>query len=264
MTNKIKFVGRYIKYLLNAKHFKGHGIHSPFIFEFITKVLFVKDSRKNYSFIESYRNELNLNHQVVDLEGFGAGSKVLSQAKRKISDIALFSSTKRKYGQVLARMIRFYKPKQILELGTSLGIGSCYLAKFMKNNASLITIEGDKEIFNISKEKLCGLSKNIQVINSNFEFILPKLIDKFSYFDFVFFDGNHTKEATIRYFEQCLKNVSNQSVFVFDDIHWSTEMEEAWDYIQSHEKTMVCIDLFQIGIVFFRDELSMQNYKVLF
>jgi len=265
MSTKIRFARRYICYLLKAKHYNGHGIHSPFIYDFVTKVLFKKDSKEKYSFVENYQKELKRSSQIIDFQDFGAGSKVLTSSKRKISNIVAFSSTKRKHGKLLARMVGYYKPKLILEFGSSLGIGSLYLAQYMNEKAKLITLEGDKAVAGIAKKKFNSITnKNIQLINARFEMAIPQLIEENAYFDFVFFDGNHTKHATINYFEQCLTKINSQSIFVFDDIHWSGKMEEAWDYIQSHPKTKVCIDLFQFGIVFFHKELAKQNYIIRF
>ena len=265
MIDKIKFVWRYISYLLKAKYRNGHGLHSPFIYNFAIEVLFNKDFKRDFDFIEKYRKELLKDDKFVEFKDFGAGSKALKTSKRKIADIAKFSSTRKKYGQLLARMIKYYQPQFVLELGSSLGVGSLYLTKFLEPTASLITVEGDSKIADIAQKKLGSLSnKKVQLINAKFEQILPKLIDKHNHFDFIFFDGNHTKHATIDYFEQCVRKVANHSIFVFDDIHWSGEMENAWEYIQSHSKTKVCIDLFQFGIVFFGSELTKQNYIIRF
>ncbi|NJO89982.1 MAG: class I SAM-dependent methyltransferase [Chloroflexia bacterium] len=117
----------------------------------------------------------------------------------------------------------------------------------------------------IANDHVSNISdKNIYFINKKFEDALPQLIENEGNFDFVFFDGNHSEKATIGYFEQCLTNINDRSIFVFDDIHWSKGMENAWNYIQTHPKTKVCIDLFQFGIIFFRNELTKQNYTIRF
>ena len=69
---------------------------------------------------------------------------------------------------------------------------------------------------------------------------------------------------TLEYFNLCLKKIHNETVFVFDDIHWSEEMEEAWNEIKNHSKVRVSVDLFRMGLIFFRKELSYENYVIKF
>ncbi len=262
---KIELLCRYLKYLFIAKHSSGHGIHSPFIFEFVTSVLFVSDKNKNYIINNTYRKELCRDKRTIDIIDKGAGSMNQKSPKRRINDVVRTSSIKSKYGKLLARIVAFYKPINIIELGTSLGISSTYLALNLQSNGKLFTIEGDKNLFQIAKQNLSSkFNKEIFPIYGNFEGILPELLNQINELDLIFFDGNHRKEPTIFYFELCLKKITNQTVFIFDDIHWSSEMEEAWEYIKSHSETRVCIDLFQIGIVFFRKELSCENYIIKF
>jgi predicted O-methyltransferase YrrM len=171
----------------------------------------------------------------------------------------------KKYGKLLSRIIAYYNPQTIVELGTSFGIGTLYLSAQMDSTARLFTIEGDKTVSEIANKYIGEItSKNISFINNRFEDSLPQLIVNEKVFDFVFFDGNHSEKATIEYFEQCMININEESVFVFDDIHWSKGMENAWNCIQKHPKTKVCLDLFQFGIVFFRKELAKQNYIIRF
>ncbi len=265
MFNKIKYAFKYFRYFLKSKHYYGHGIHSPFIYDFVRKVLFVKSDKQQFKYIEKYRKQLKKNNQTINLNDFGAGSKLISGQSRKISQIAATSSSRKKYGLLLSRIIGYYNPQTIVELGTSLGIGTLYLSALMNNSAKLFTIEGDKNVSEIANKYVSEITnKNIDFVNKRFEDSLPQLIEKDNVFDFVFFDGNHSEKATIEYFEQCLRNINDTSVFVFDDIHWSKGMENAWNYIQEHPKTKACIDLFQFGIVFFRKELTKQNYTIRF
>ena len=78
----------------------------------------------------------------------------------------------------------------------------------------------------------------------------------------VYFDGNHQKAATLEYFQHCLQFVNNESFFIFDDIHWSKEMESAWEEIKKHPKVKVTIDTFQWGIVFFRKEQEKEHFII--
>jgi len=265
INGKIKLVLKYLNYLFFAKHRGGHGIHSPFIYDFVTNVLFSSQYFSRNPIIKSYKQTLSKNSQTLLIEDKGAGSIGLVSKARRIKDIAAISSTKTKYGNLLSRIVAYYKPENIIELGTSLGIGTCFLATKMLENSKLYTIEADKNLYAIAKQffKLQNW-KNISSICGTFDQELPELVSKIDSIDLVYFDGNHRKIPTIKYFEICLEKINNQSIFIFDDIHWSSEMEEAWELIKLHPMTRVCIDLFQIGIVFFRKELSCENYVIKF
>ncbi len=210
------------------------------------------------------RRQLLRNNSIIQVDDLGAGSRVDNGTNKKISKLAKDSSVRHKYGKLLARMIKFYKPATVLELGTSLGISAAYLSKYLTDNDKLYTIEADTNLLNIGRHNLKHITNtHIKFINDNFDNAIPHLINtEVNNFDFVFFDGNHKKDATISYFNQLLNKIDNNTIFVFDDIHWSKDMEMAWEYIKSHEKTKVSIDLFQFGIVFFRRELSKQHYII--
>ena len=253
---------RYLKYLLKARFYKGHGIHSPFIYEFVSRIIFDNSNKDEYEIVENYRKLILKNTDVIKVDDYGAGSRNSNSEYKQVKQIAKYSSTKKKYGKLLYRIVNNYKPKNIIELGTSLGIGTLYLALgYIKSN--IFTVEGSKEIYKITVKNLSFFNfKNIKLFNNKFENELDAILNEVEAVDLVFFDGNHRKEATIEYFNKCLKKVNNNSIFIFDDIHWSKEMEEAWEIICLHLKTKVCIDLFQFGIVFFKKELSKEKFII--
>jgi len=256
---------KFIKYYVTASNGRGHGIHSPFVFDFVKKVM--NDSRQFYAFdpIEQMRKSLLVNNQVLTIEDFGAGSKATKSNERKVSDIARSALKPKKFGQLMFRTVNHCRSNNIIELGTSLGITTAYLAS-AKLNANVYTFEGAKQIAAIAKQTFDSLSiNNIQVIEGNFDNTLQKQLNKMSCVDFAFVDGNHRKKPTIQYFEQLLAKSTESSVFIFDDIHWSNEMEEAWEYIKQHSAVTLTIDLFFIGIVFFRKEQKVpQHFTIRF
>ncbi len=256
---------RYLKYFIRASYYKGHGVHSPYIYRFVREVLWAADNNTRYKDIKKLRNKYLCNKSIIEVNDLGAGSRVGDVAKkRKISDVAKHSAVRHKYGKLLSRMVEFYKPNVVVELGTSLGISSAYLCKHMTSKNRFYTIEADENLANIARSNLQTIANaNVNVINKDFDTAIPYLINKEAdSFDFVFIDGNHKGEATIRYFNKLLPKINNNTIFVFDDIHWSEDMEEAWHYITSHKTSKVSIDLFQFGIVFFCKELSKQHYIV--
>jgi predicted O-methyltransferase YrrM len=256
---------KYLQYFLTASNGKGHGVHSPFVFEFITKVLNDKTQYPCYKTIEQLRTQLKRDDTLLTLEDFGAGSRVHTSYSRKVSEIATSSLKPKKFSQLLYRIVKFYNSTNILELGTSLGITTAYLASTNANN-KVITMEGAKEVAAVARKNFRQLQlKNIDIIEGNFDSNLSTALNDLSSVDFAFIDGNHRKEPTIKYFEQLLSKTNNNSILVFDDVHWSKEMEDAWEYIKQHSETTLSIDLFFIGIVFFRQEqLEKQHFTIRF
>lgn len=256
MYSKSRLLLKYFNYYFTASNGKGHGMHSPFVFDFIIKVLNDKTIYPDYEKVETLRNQLLNDNTVLEVEDFGAGSSVSKTNKRTISSIAKNAAKPKKFGQLLFRMVKYYQPAAILELGTSLGITTSYLS-IAKPDARFITIEGSKEIADVAKRNFRNLEiRNTELIEDNFDNTLSSVVRGLPSVDFAFIDGNHRKEPTERYFKQLLAKTNNDSILVFDDIHWSAEMEEAWQTIKNHEAVRCSIDLFFIGIVLFRKEFK--------
>jgi predicted O-methyltransferase YrrM len=263
MYSPLQLAVRYFKHLLIATNGKGHGVHSPFVFDFITKILNDKTFYSEYEKVEALRNRLLNDSTVLQVEDFGAGSVIDKKNKRSVSSIAKNAAKPKKFGQLLFRMIKYYQPKTILELGTSLGITTSYIS-FAKPDARLKTMEGSREIAEAAKRNFKSLDiRNIEIIEGNFDNILSSVVRGLSTFDFAFIDGNHRKEPTERYFKELLAKTNNDSILVFDDIHWSGEMEAAWKTIKNNAAVTCSIDLFFIGIVFFRKEFKEKQHFVI-
>ena len=260
MYSSFQLAFKYLNYWLTSSNGKGHGVHSPFVFEFVTQVL--NDNREFDCFhtIEALRASLKNDDTEINVPDFGAGSRKNLDNKRKISAIANSSLKPKKYSQLLFRIIHQYKPNNILELGTSLGITTSYLS-FANPASSIITMEGAPEVANVARNNFKQLNlSNIKVIEGNFDENLTSVISKLSTVDFVFIDGNHRRQPTINYFNK-LVNISTQStILIFDDIHWSKDMEAAWDEIKQHPSVTLTIDLFFIGLVFFRKEQKVKEH----
>lgn len=260
--SKIRVGISYFKYLLRAQ--TKHDIHSPFVFNLLTTVIQNNKLYYLYGQIEKLRNELLNDPTEVQVADLGAGSAVLKTGTRKISDIARHSLKSAKYSQLLFRLVNHFKPNTILELGTSLGITTLYMA-MANSQTRVLSIEGSEAIAQYAKRSFEKLDiKNIQLTVGNFDDVLQTRLNELKQVDLVFFDGNHRKEPTLHYFEQCLHYANNNSIFVFDDIHWSVEMEQAWECIKKHERVTLTIDLFFIGIVFFRKEQVKEHFVLKF
>ena len=253
---------KYIRYYFSSG--KLHDVHSPFVYDLLGKVIYSNSTFYAFEQIEDLRKSLLLNENKLQITDLGAGSKILNLNERKISDIAKHSAKQAKYGQLLFRFVNHFHPDTILELGTSLGISTLYLA-MASQKSKVITIEGCPEIAAAAKNNFerAG-AKNIEQVVGNFDDILPLILSKNPKCDFIFIDGNHRKEPTLKYFEQCLSVLSNDSIIIFDDIHWSDEMEQAWEQIKAYPSVTITLDLFFIGIVFFRKEKNKEHFTIRF
>lgn len=263
MYSRWQLAKKYLNYILTASNSKGHGMHSPFVYHFITKVLNDKTQYPAYNKIEAHRKQLLVNATLLSIEDFGAGSSINKTNNRSISSITKNAAKPRKYGQLLFRMVKEYQPDTILELGTSLGITSSYLS-LAKPTARITTLEGAKEVADVAKTNfdILGLG-NIKLVNGNFDFILADVLEEMSSVGLVFIDGNHRQQPTEKYFIQLLSKVHNETIMIFDDIHWSKEMEAAWQTIKEHPDVRCTIDLFFIGIVLFRKEFMTKQHFVI-
>lgn len=260
MYSSFQIAKKYFKYYINAQNGKGHGVHSPFVFDFIIHVL--KDTKEYecYKQIESLRKKLLENGSTIEVEDFGAGSAVIPFKTRKVSAMAKSSLKNKKFASLLYRIVKYYQPKSIIELGTSFGITTCYIASGNKN-ADIITFEGSKEIARIARHNFAEANmQNINLIEGNFNEAFFEALHKMEKVDLAFIDGNHKREATLDYFFSLLNKSSNASIFIFDDIHWSSEMEEAWKQIQEHDAVTLTIDLFFIGLVFFNTDFKAKQH----
>jgi predicted O-methyltransferase YrrM len=251
---------KYLHYLLTAQNGKGHGIHSPFVFDFIIHVLNDKKEYDCYSKIEQVRKELLKNNNTIEVEDFGAGSAVIPFKNRIVKDIAASSLKKKKYSRLLFRIANYYDSKTIVELGTSFGITASYLAS-ANTDSKIFTLEGAKNIAKIAAESFESLQlKNIELIEGDFKKTLPLIENRIEKVDLLFVDGNHRKDPTLEYFNFFLSKARNNSIFIFDDIHWSKEMEGAWKQIQAHNSVTLSIDLFFIGLAFFSTDFKVKQH----
>ena len=251
----------YINFLINSTN--QHGIHSPFVFDFTTKCLYKKNknNKQIIKLLNEYRKLLLSNKNIINVTDFGAGSRVFKSNKRSISAIAKNAGISKKRSNLLFNIVQYFKPKQILEIGTSLGIATTCLS-LGNTNAKITTLEGCPETAKIAKDQYKKFKlDNIKIQVGEFKDTLPRIVNK-NNFDLIYFDGNHQKEATINYFKQCLPTVHKETIFIFDDIHWSKEMEQAWEYIKNHKKATVSIDTYQWGIIFFRNEQFKEHFNI--
>jgi len=254
----ILFIFRFITHYFEAKNTKGYGVHSPSLYRFTQNVIYERIPFYAFPEIEKLRARLKSDQRLLHLTDYGTGKRNTA----KVSEIAKSSLKKPVWAQLLYRTINFTKAKTVVELGTSLGITTAYLALSDKD-IRCTTFEGSAEVAAIARENFDKLDiKNIEIIVGNLDETLTNFLEQTGILDVVFFDANHRKEPVLKYFEQCVKHIQRYSVFIVDDIHWSREMEDAWFEIQNHQDVRSTIDLFECGIVFFDKYLPKKHYKM--
>lgn len=251
----------YGRYRLAAK--SKHGVHSPFVYDLLTQVYEDSTRYPDYAPVEALRHSLREDHRILEIQDFGAANVqdnpdgVLRQ--RKVAELVKRSAKPKFWAQFLYRLCRYYQPQVILELGTSLGISGAYqllgaLQSGQNRQVQLITLEGSEAIAREAQANLSklGIAGHAQVIPGSFEKTLDKVLADLVRVDFVFIDGNHRKVPTLMYLDAILKKVHDDSIIVFDDIHWSEEMTEAWEEIKRNPRVTVSIDFYTLGLVFLR------------
>lgn len=260
----IDLIKSYIKFFLNSTN--EHGVHSPFVYDLVMKCIYDKTNYPEYEVLKNYRKSLLENKNTIEVTDFGAGSRVFKSNSREIAKIAQTAGISSKNAELLFRIVRYFQPKSILEIGTSLGLATSALSSG-NQNAEITSLEGcpntmaiAKEMFQVSSFKFNA--ENIKFVNTKFEDYLNNCQLKTENCQLIYFDGNHSKKATLAYFEALLPTISNDSIWIFDDIHWSLDMEEAWESIKIHPEVSVTIDTFQWGIVFFRKEQNKEHFII--
>jgi predicted O-methyltransferase YrrM len=260
-VSRLFIVKQYIKYFFKAKNL--HGIHSPFIYSFNEQVL--NDSRKFYVFeqIENLRKVLLRDNTAIEVQDFGAGSLKKTNNIRIVKNIAANAGRTKKYGELLFKIVAYYKSNNILELGTSLGIGASYVC-LANPKAAFTTIEGSAEIATKAAENFISLGiNNVKHIIGNFNEELPIICKHNAPFDLIIIDGNHQYEATKNYFEILKNNIATEAIIIFDDIHWSQGMQQAWTEILKSDLIFTSVDVFQFGILFFSKNFTTKQHFVL-
>jgi predicted O-methyltransferase YrrM len=235
-----------------------HSIHAPFLYELYTNVIRAKSNPNDFTDIETYRAGLLANRHMLTVPDLGAPSTHFVTSQRSISAIAATSPAAPAQAQFYFRLAHFRQPKSILELGTSFGISTLYLARAIAG--PVYTLEGHAEIAAIAQLQFDYLhASHVHLREGNINDTLPRLLDDLTHLDFVLMDANHRYEPTVTYFEWLARKSYASTVIVVDDIHASAEMEAAWNHIRQHELVYVNVDLFHCGVLFFDPALHKQS-----
>ena len=248
----------YIKFLKRSTN--QHGVHSPFVYNLITKCFYDRSKHNSYKQITLYRKALKKSKDTIVVIDLGSGSRVFKTNQRSVSKMAQKVGASKKESKLLFRLVNYLQINAILELGTSLGIATHAMA-VTNSEIKISSIEGCPNISEYTKSILGQFNiKNTEILTGDFNDVIKPLAS--NKYDLIYFDGNHQKQATLDYFETLLPTATNDSVFIFDDIYWSKEMTEAWETIKKHPQVTVTIDTFFLGFVFFRREQEKEHFTI--
>jgi predicted O-methyltransferase YrrM len=255
-------VARFLKYVFVSLNRKGHGIHSPFVFDIVNRVFRNKTDISVVCNIEKLRARLINDGRVIEVTDLGAGTYKQTDNRKKVSDIAKYSAVPEKYGKLLANMAAEFGSPLVVEFGTSFGISTMYLAASC-GETSVFSMEGCRAVAEIAEDNFreAGL-KNIRLRVGPFEGSVPEIIESGISPGLVFIDGNHRKKPLLDYFKAMAEISDSNTVIIIDDINYSPEMNEAWNEIKLNGKVSLTIDIFRMGIVFFRGGIDRKHYII--
>ncbi len=255
MADKIYSLLSFGRHLISAKS-KGHGVHSPLAYALCENVFFNSLRFYDLNELKKIRDELLKNEEEIETGNFGAGSRTFNHSKRTVADIVKRGTSKTKQSEILYKLANYLRINTCVELGTSVGLNTLYLAT--QNRAGkVISVEGSSALVNFAKDlAIKNKVNNILFLNKTFEVAIPEILANVHEPALVYFDGDHSYEATQIYFTALLPLARGTNVFVFDDIYWSREMTKAWKEISSHPSVRLSIDTFYAGFLFFDDAIK--------
>lgn len=251
----------WLSYWLEAVN--EHSLHPPFAYQLYRQV--IRPTAANLPAVEALRQQLLLSPDIIHMRELGAGSSVSNSTSRKVSSIARHSLTPARFSALMYRLVQLSNARTILELGTSLGLNTLYLAAAAPSGV-VHTLEGCPQTAALASRNFKTLNaQNIQLHTGNIDELLPPLLqNQLQSVDLAYLDANHTYEATLRYFNWLLPHLHPESVVVVDDIHWSPGMQKAWLELCQHPTVSLSLDLFEAGLLFFRPGMHRQHYVVEF
>ncbi|MCB0768019.1 MAG: class I SAM-dependent methyltransferase [Flavobacteriales bacterium] len=260
MGEHLKRISSYLEHQVKAR--TRHGVHSPFVYDLITHVLRQEADIPEFAEIEALREDLLESDQTITVNDLGAGSRVFQRPTRAVSEITRTALKPAGQARLLYRLARYFQADQVLELGTSFGITTLYLAMGAEEG-TVHTIEGCPQTQRIAQHQFDQIgTKNIHAVLGGFRSKLPEVLRQMGSVDLAFIDGHHALEPTLEYFESILPYAHPGTVFVFDDIHWSRGMEQAWATIKDDPRVTVTVDLFDLGLAFLRTGQAKEHFTL--
>ena len=251
-SNAIFRIASFVRWFLTSRSWRS--VHSPWLFNLLVKM---RSRAFHRTDIEALRLNLKSNSASVPSVDYGAGS---TGSTSTVSGIARHSLKRPKHARALAALAAHLPSQAALELGTSLGLTSAYLAGHAE---TLTTVEGNPHIQALSQSNWTKLGvSNIRSLSGEFDATWEAFADR--EYDLIFIDGNHRGEALIRYVEKSLPLLHPDGVIVCDDIHWSPDMEAAWEHLRSMPEWTLQMDAFEWGLLTRNQALKREHVCIRF
>ncbi len=253
----MNLIYEFIQYQWLAKN--RHGIHSPFVYDLSDKCFTIQREKADEILLNSFESNLKSNNTKIQIQDFGAGSRKM-ESERIVNQIYKNSSSKGKFGKLLYQLNNYYQFKNVLEFGTSLGIGTLNLHLGCKTS-NITTLEACPETHRFTSNQLSQFP-TIRFINQTFESFLNVFHEE--KFDFVFIDGHHDGKALLHYLEKLKSLTHPETIFLLDDIRWSQSMLDAWNKIKADSSYNLTIDLFRMGFISPRPQQQKEHFILRF
>jgi len=264
-SNDFYRVWAFIRHFFTSWNTTGEGIHSPYLFELVRFVLRDRNTYYCFADIERRREVLLASEETIDVIDYGsAGSPEGKPITRSVSQIAKTHLERAQVGRVLFRLVNWLgekekRPLEILELGTSLGVTTAYLAAADSRN-KVTTLEGSTAVLRIAQDVWKTLKmENITWKAGNID---DTLYEYTRALDVAYVDANHTYEATMRYVNYLLPLLPVKGIIVLDDIHYSEQMERAWNELKADPRVTTSMDLYHVGILFVDPHYLKRHYTI--
>ena len=249
-----------LQYALRAHYRKGHWVHSPFTYHTLNYVIFERTPYYSFESIENLRQQLSLDNTPIHLQPLGTSNAKTTTVAKELKN----SAKSPRQAQLLQRLCASNQSQYIIELGTNLGLSTAYLAS-NNSQSHVYTLEGQPELCHIALNNFNKLKlHNINLIEGDIDNTLPTLIQQLPQIDLLFIDANHQYQSTLNYYNLAKSKIHKNSIIIFDDIHWSEGMQQAWNEIRQDPDIRLSIDIFHMGIVWFNTDIPKQHYIVAF
>ncbi len=254
---------KYLIHWLHSGRKNGFGIHSPYVYVLVRNVIYNKKREKVPSEIIEYHKSIRNSREKIVINDLGAGSRITKSGQRSLASLARRSSVTYRQGALLYRLAKWYRPAELIEFGTGLGISTAYLAAGA-GTVPFTSIEGScgKHAFAVSHAEESGL-KQVELIRGEFKNHFRGLVNKASDHLLVFIDGDHRYGPTIEKVKAILENKKiTEFILILDDIYWSKEMERCWNECRNDPGISISLDLFYFGILIKRPEMAKKHYML--
>lgn len=218
-----------LRLLYKIRHHRGHGIHSPFVFNLITKVIEEKTPYYKYLDIQEYiENSPHLNEKIT------------------------------KYNKLGFRLSNYFNSKNILEIGSGEGLNTLYLTA-PHQDLKCTCIETDLNKAKLANTIYSRWNRKIDLYtDSNISFIEGK-------YDCIYINlKNYTLFTKDSLLSLLKRTVSTETYVIINGIRTNKKSQMLWIDLDDIEGRTAKLDLFHIGILFFDKKLYKWNYQISF